>query len=348
MKSLTRTDDWRSSLGSVVFQLSIVLVSISLIDLFVNRLLFRAGPEVIAQLNFDSTSLAVVGRISLTVEQMILFVIVGSTAVLMFQKGARSLRFLSAGLVSTAVCSALLYGPLPGQFAWTVSILLIISTLFTILGLSYLRISAKELEDKRERRFLVVFLVLVVMSFFFALYYRAYSLAGPFGSVTLPLGLQSYEAGIFSVMAAAIASLAYALSVTCLGFSLNIRNVAKTVALPTLVVVPTLYGLLTSYFATQIFVLVVVTTTDFALSHDLVQALVAVSWFLLTAVILLFLKGRHSKDRLLIEEAIGLLLIMSTTFLFNYPYYLMLGVVGVLFLCHPLIRHDLEREEARY
>ncbi|HEX4922112.1 MAG TPA: hypothetical protein VFV92_15410, partial [Candidatus Bathyarchaeia archaeon] len=37
-----------------------------------------------------------------------------------------------------------------------------------------------------------------------------------------------------------------------------------------------------------------------------------------------------------VQEGIGLLLIMSTTFLFSYPYYLMLGVVGVLFLSHPL------------
>jgi hypothetical protein len=344
MKSITTFGEWRQSLGRVIFQLSVVLVSISLVDLFVNRLLFRAGPEVISQLNFDSTSLAVIGRISLTVEQFILFVVIGLTVMLMFQEGTRSLRLLSIGLASIAVCSGLLYGSLPGQMGWAVSVLLIVATLATISGLAYRRISTREWESRRERRVLQGFLILVVASFFFPLYYRAYSLAGPLGSASLPWGFQSYEVGLFSVMATAVVALAYSLSVPSPGFNLGLRNVGKAVVLPTLIVVPTLYGLISSFFATQIFTLVVVTTTDFALSHDLVQTLVAVSWFLLTAVIILFLKGRHSTNKTLIQEGIGLLLIMSTTFLFNYPYYLMLGVVGVLFLCHPLVRVDLEQK----
>ena len=327
----------------MIFNLTLILVAISLIDLFVNRLLFRAGPDVIAQLKFDATGLAIIGRISLTVEQLILFVVIVSTAALMSRAQLRAHRVLSAGLFLTALCSGLLYSPLPGQLAWSVSVLLIVAAGGVILGLVYLRISTLGLEAGLVRHVLQGFLVLIVVSFFFPLYYRVYSLSGPFGTGLLPLGFQSYEAGIFAVMITSVATLAYAIGVPSPDFKLGLRSFAKAAALPTLVVVPILYGLLTSFFATQIFSLVIVTTTDFALSHDLVQALVVVWWFLLTGVLILFLKGRHSSNKLLIQEAIGLLLIMSTTFLFNYPYYLMLGVVGVLFLCHPLGTVDMRQ-----
>ena len=110
----------------------------------------------------------------------------------------------------------------------------------------------------------------------------------------------------------------------------------KATILPTILVVPTFYAMLSSFFVTQILALVVAMSTDFVLSHTLIEAFVLLWWFFLTAVLLLFLKGHHSANKVLRQEAVGLVLIMSTTFLFNYPYYLMLGTAGVLLLCYPL------------
>ena len=48
------------------------------------------------------------------------------------------------------------------------------------------------------------------------------------------------------------------------------------------------------------------------------------------------MKEYYSANKVLRQEAVGLVLIMGTAFLFNYPYYLMLGTAGVLLLCYPL------------
>ena len=93
--------------------------------------------------------------------------------------------------------------------------------------------------------------------------------------------------------------------------------------------------MMSSFFVTQILALVVAMSTDFVLSHTLLETLVLLWWFFLTAVLLLFLKGHYSANKMLAQEAVGLVLIMSTTYLFNYPYYLMLGTAGVLLLCYP-------------
>ena len=94
--------------------------------------------------------------------------------------------------------------------------------------------------------------------------------------------------------------------------------------------------MMSSLFATQILALVVAMSTDFVLSHTLLEAFVLLWWFFLTAVLLLFMKEHYSANKVLRQEAVGLVLIMGTAFLFNYPYYFMLGTAGVLLLCYPL------------
>ena len=143
-------------------------------------------------------------------------------------------------------------------------------------------------------------------------------------------------AGIYSVMASMIVAFVYALQAPAPGFTLGYRNFAKAAILPTILVVPTFFEMMRSFFVTQILALVVAMSTDFVLSHTLLEALVLLWWFFLTAVLLLFLKGHYSANKALGQEAVGLVLIMSTTYLFNYPYYLMLGTVGLLLLCYPL------------
>jgi hypothetical protein len=92
-----------------------------------------------------------------------------------------------------------------------------------------------------------------------------------------------------------------------------------------------------SFFVTQILGMVVAMSTDLVLTHDLLQGLVVAWWFFLTGVLLLVIKGHYSSNKVLEQEAVGLMLIMSTTFLFNYPYYLMLGIVGLFLVSYPLI-----------
>jgi hypothetical protein len=94
-----------------------------------------------------------------------------------------------------------------------------------------------------------------------------------------------------------------------------------------------LYGVMSSFFVAQIFAMVVAMSTGFVLSHGTLRLLVALWWLFLTAVFLILLKGHYSTSKFLNEEAIGLLLIMNTTLLFNYPYYLMLGTTGMLLFC---------------
>jgi len=88
-------------------------------------------------------------------------------------------------------------------------------------------------------------------------------------------------------------------------------------------------------FLRQIFAMVIAMSSDFVLSHDMLKLLLVLWWFFLTAVFLLVLKGRGSSNNSLHVESIGLALIMNTTLLFNYPYYLMLGLTGILLLCQP-------------
>lgn len=154
---------------------------------------------------------------------------------------------------------------------------------------------------------------------------------------TLPFPLEAYEAGIYIVMVAMPATFLYALSVPSPGFNLDYRNFAVAAIVPTVLIVPTVYGLFASFFFAQILAMVVAMSTDFVLSHDVLRLIVVLSWFLLVAIIVLLMKGRQSGSKALELQGIGLILIMSTTFLFNYPYYLMLGTTGMLFLCYPVL-----------
>jgi hypothetical protein len=314
----------------------VVLVT-SLIDLFINRLLFRAGPDVLKHvMPSNSLFFALVGRISITVEQALLFVILASVAALLIHESRQLLRFIGSSVLVLVVCSALLYVPLPSEQAWAASLLLVLIVAATLLGLAYVRIEEDRSLPAKPRLAHAAFLICVVLSFIFPLYYQTYLLAGAAGLGSLPFPLDAYLAGIFSVMGSMILVFGYALVAAAPGFALRYRDFAKAAILPTVLVVPTFYEMMRSFFVIQILSLVVAMSTDFVLSHTLLEAMVLLLWFFLTAVFILFLKGQYSNNRMPKQEAIGLILIMSMTYLFNYPYYLMLGVTGVMLLCYPL------------
>jgi formate/nitrite transporter FocA (FNT family) len=165
-----------------------------------------------------------------------------------------------------------------------------------------------------------------------------YLLIGVVRPTSLPLPLETYMAGMLSVMLTGVMVFAYALLAPSPKFTLDYRSFAKAATLPTLIIVPLLYAMMRSFFVTQIFGMVVAMSTDMVLTHDLLQLLVAVWWFFLTGVLLLVIKGHHSTNKVLQQEAVGLTLIMSTTFLFNYPYYLMLGIAGIFLISYSLYK----------
>lgn len=326
----------KASLRSITRYLSLVLLFTSIIDFFITRLVFRAGPDVLRHMETSAIYLALVGRISLTIEQFVLFIVLAlSTILLLYEEryGSRGLGVLFSIMV---FCSALLYAPLAGDQAWLISAILVLVAMIIVLGLAWLDISRHRGLSGRQRLMLIVFLGCLMLSFIFPLYYRMYLLIGVVRPTSLPLPLAAYMAGIFSVMVTGIMVFAYALLVPSPKFTLDYRNFAKAAALPTLIVVPLLYEMMRSFFVTQIFGMVVAMSTDMVLTHDLLQLLVAIWWFFLTGVLLLVIKGHYSTNKVLQQEAVGLALIMSTTFLFNYPYYLMLGIAGVFLISYPL------------
>ncbi len=133
----------------------------------------------------------------------------------------------------------------------------------------------------------------------------------------------------------AVSAFAYALTLRTRAFSK--KRLAFALLIPTVVVVPFLYGLSQSYFMTQIFSMVIAMSTDITLSFNMVRAVVAATWFLLGAVVLLALKGR-SPDRFPLQQALGLILVLSGSFLFNYANYVLLSTLGVLLITIPLVR----------
>ncbi len=321
----------------IVYYLSVVILATSMIDLFVNRLLFRAGPEVLTHMPFDAFYLALIGRVSLTLEQLLLFVALASATVILLRDGRNLFRVLGALLISIVACSALLYFSLPADLLWWISTLLVFSVALIIVGLGWFRVMGDRQLPTRKRVPITGFLTCLVLGFIFPLYYRMYLLVGAAGAASLPLPLEAYEAGIYFVMATMFGAFVHALSAPSPGFKLNSRNFAVAATLPTLLVVPMLYGVFSSFFLAQILAMVVAMSTDFVLSHDMLKAIVILSWFLLVAIFVLLIKGHYSRNKVLGQQGIGLILIMSTTFLFNYPYYLMLGTTGMLFLCYPLV-----------
>jgi hypothetical protein len=324
-------------LRTLIYFVSFVLVFTSLIDLFINRLLFRAGPDVLKHITISGSYLAVVGRIAITLEQFLLVVMLLSGAILLLQEDTYFRRLVGAFLISIVVCSAALYLPLADSQAWAVSTLLVSVAMITIIGLACLNISKHSALSWRQRLTLIIFLGCLVLGFILPLYYRMYLLIGAVRPTSLPYPLTAYMGGIFAVMATELMVFVYALLAPSPTFALDYRKFVKAAVLPTVLVVPLLYEMMRSFFVTQILGMVVAMSTDLVLTHDLLQVLVAVWWFFLTGVLLLVVKGHYSTNKLLQQEAVGLVLIMSTTFLFNYPYYLMLGIAGVFLVSYPLI-----------
>lgn len=329
--------NWHASLGRLAFILSFIVAFTSLIDLFVNRLLFCAGPEVLAHMAIPGLpELAVLGRISFTFEQMALYVILGSAAILLVSHREVLPRYLGLLIAPQLVCATLLYFSIPLGLAWGVSMLLVLVTAIEVLGLLMMRALRKENLTRRQVAVQRIFLSTLALSFIFPIYYRVSLLLSAINAATLPFEVVAYDAGIFMIMAAAVAALAYAIVAPSPGFKMNVWNFAKAAALPTLLVGPILYGLIQSYFMVQIFSLVIAMSTDITLSFELVRAIVFFWWVLLVAIVLLLLKGRASHNRFLLQQGIGLILILSTTFLFNYPNYLLLGTAGALLVAYPL------------
>jgi hypothetical protein len=329
--------NWHGSISRLAFILSVIVAFTSLVDLFVNRLLFRAGPEVLAHMEIPGLSgLAVVGRISFTFEQMVLYVILGSAAILLASESEVLPRYLGLLIVPQLVCAALLYFSIPMELAWGVSMLLVLVTGIEALGLPLMRALRKESLSRKQLAIQRAFLLTLALSFIFPIYYRVSLLLAAINAVLLPFEVSAYDAGVFMIMLAAVAALAYALVAPSAGFKMTAWNFAKAAVLPTLLVGPIMYGLMESYFMVQIFSLVIAMSTDITLSFELVRAIVFFWWVLLVAIALLLLKGRISHDRLLLQQGIGLILILSTTFLFNYPNYLLLGTTGLLFVTYHL------------
>jgi hypothetical protein len=309
--------------------LSLVVLVSSLVDLFLNRLLFRAGPDVLSHLQFfNPFLLGLVGRISVTVGELTLFLLLGAASLLLLNNSGFRLRLLGFLLLAIEACSAVLYAPIGIAQSWAISTFLVLIDGLTIAFLAWLRV-----KEAGRKIVLMGLLTCLVMSFLFALYYQAYLLFGAAGLASLPLSLEAYQAAIYSIMASTLSAFAYALLVPSPRFRLRYLDFAKAAALPTLIVVPILYGVMSSFFVAQIFAMVVAMSTGFVLSHGTLRLLVALWWLFLTAVFLILLKGHYSTSKFLNEEAIGLLLIMNTTLLFNYPYYLMLGTTGMLLFC---------------
>jgi hypothetical protein len=329
--------NWQGSLGRLAFILSVIVAFTSLMDLFVNRLLFRAGPEVLAHMEVPGISeLALVGRISFTFEQMALYVILGSAAILLASEGDVLRRYLGLLIVPQLVCAAVLYFSIPMGLAWGVSIMLVLVTGIEVLGLLSMRALRRERLTGKQVMVQRIFLLTLALAFVFPIYYRVALLLGVINAAALPFEVEAYYAGVFMILVAVIAALAYALVAPSPGFKMSVWNFAKAAVLPTLLVVPVLVGLMESFFMVQIFSLVIAMSTDITLSFELVRAIVFFWWVLLVAIALLLLKARASRDGFLLQQGIGLILILSTTFLFNYPNYLLLGTTGVLLIVFPL------------
>jgi hypothetical protein len=326
------------------YPLGIAVLITSLLDLFITRLLFRAGPDVLANVDPASTLyLAVAGRIAVNLEQFLIFAFIGVMTFMLLRETQQIPRILGVLLLTIVACSAVLYAPLAADQAWAVSTLLVLVAAGVVPVLAYQYLTAHRELSRRLRLTFSALLVSLVLSFTFPLYYRMYLLFGAVGVASLPFSLEAYLAGVFAVMATTLAAFAYAVQAPSPGFGLGPRNILKATILPTVLVAPLLYEFLKSFFAVQIFGLVLTMSTDIAISHDLIDTLVVVFWFLLTAVLLLLLKGRHSSDKMLVQQGMGLVLLMSTTMLFNYPFYLMLGIAGAILLCHPIIGTHEER-----
>jgi hypothetical protein len=323
------------SVRALIYPVALVIMLTSLIDLFVNRLLFRGGPDVLAHLNFDASGLAIVGRISLNFEQVAVYVIMISICALLLRTRDGIQSILGLSLIPVLFTSGLLYLPLSNTMDWAASTALILFAGISVLGLAYWRLTTSRGIKRNERIAVSALVVTISLGFIFPFYYRLYLLLGSTGVLALPLGLQAYQVGVFAVMVSMIAAFTYSAFTRSGEFRMRTRWWLVALLPPTLLVVPISYGLFRSFFMTQIFAMIIAMGTDIMLSFQLVQLIAVLWWFLLSAIMILFVKGWRSSDRRLILEAVGLVLLMSTTFLFNYPNYVILGILGVLFITHP-------------
>lgn len=332
---------WQESLGRISFLLSVVVLGTSMLDLFVNRLLFRAGPEVLKDVSFPGISdAAVIGRISFTFEQVVLYLILGGGAVLLFRERdalSRNLGYLIVPLLGSA---ALLYLPLSQSLAWELSTLLVLLMGAVVFGLLLLRARTNQGMTSRELAGSRFFEVALALAFFLPLYNRLSVLMVGLELPNLPGQMDAYVAGTYMVVVASIAALAYALTVRSPGYRVGVRRFAMASVLPTLLVVPIFVGLMESFFMTQIMSMVIAMSTDIILDFQLVRVVTIGWWFVMTAVFVLWFKGRGSHNGFLIQQGIGLVFILSMTFLFSYPNYLLLGTAGVLLLSYPLRRQS--------
>jgi hypothetical protein len=217
-----------NSLRKLAFGLSVTVAFTSLLDLFVNRLLFRAGPEFLAHVQFPGVSQsAVVGRISFTFEQMTLYVVLGSAAILLAGQHAVLSRCIGLLLVPQLACAALLYLPLPLGLAWAASLLLVLVTGLEVVSLLLMR--ALKAAGAPGKRLVAefVFLSALALSFIFPIYYRIALLLGAVNAAVLPFEGGMYYAGIIMIMFTAVAALAAALVAPSPGFKMTLWNFTK-------------------------------------------------------------------------------------------------------------------------
>ncbi len=325
------------SVGRFGFSLSVVVVMTSLVDLLVNRLLFRSGPETLSHLYVPGLpELAAAGRISFTFEQAAVFLILGGAAYVVLREnraGATRAALLIWPQLATA---ALLYLPLQPEVSWALNVSLLSVSALLIMWLLASRVRSK------ARGYEKVFLVSLATTFGFVFYYRAGLLVGSASIASMPLQVEAYTAGVVMAMATCVGAFVYALSIRTPGLGDGVKFHAKLLILPTLAVMPFLYGLTQSYFMTQIFSMVVAMSTDIVLSFNMVRMAFLSSWFLLSAVVLLVAKGRRVHSSSLIQQGMGLILILSASFLFNYANYVLLDTAGVLLITLPLVNGQTE------
>ena len=329
---------WRESLGRITILLTGFVLATSMLDLFVNRLLFRAGPEVLSDVSFPGIAdTAVIGRISFTFEQFVLYLIMGGAAFMLFHERRALARNLGFLMFPQLVCAALLYLPLSASEAWQASMLLVLLTAAEVFGLIYLKATSNGDLTKKELLGSRFFQVSLAVAFFLPLYTRVSVLLVGINFPNLPGEFSAYVAATYMIVVASVAAFVYSLSVVSPGYKMGLRRFAKSAILPTLLVIPILAGLLDSFFMTQIMSMVIAMSTDIIGDFQMVRILTAGWWFLMMAVFVLWFKGRGSKDWFFFQQGVGLVFILSMTFLFNYPNYLLLGTAGVLLLSYPLL-----------
>jgi len=329
----------RHSLGRIAFALSFLVLVTSLFDLFVNRLLFRSGPSVLQAIQVPGIYyIAVVGAISFNFEQLVLYVILGCAAVVLVRGNGALPRSLGLLLVPQLASAALLYLPVSLSLAWSLTAILIFSTGAMVFGLIAFRLSHGTGLSRTQKGLERLFFLALAVSYVFPLYYRVSVLFSSVGITQLPFQIGSYTAGLYMVMATAVFAFAYALTASRGGFKISRRILAIALLVPSIAVLPVLFGLMESYMMTQIINMVIAMSTDILLDFQMVWLIVTASWFLLMGVSLLLLKGYRMRDHFLAQQGVGLIMILSASFLFNYPNYLLLTTTGVLLLAVPMIK----------